>query len=262
MNLYDDFGGDRKVSWKAIAQAMGQVNPRTPAMVRNRYLRIMKGRTLAANGLARNKCGKCGQIKRGHVCTADPAVVSTNIAVQEQQHALLRQQQQVASAAVTCPPGTSAFETPEALGPCFDEAAASIPLATAVVPHIGSLTPLASKSDVGACSNPPTNLSSSSMLACLRGEQSLFAPIAEPADFSPSAHQSLDVSPVSVSPVLLSEMLAATTEPGHPPLTPKSAFAMMASEPSAAMMAAAANAAASAILADDAGASIALSGEH
>jgi hypothetical protein len=43
-------------------------SPQTPAMVRNRFMRLMKGRELASKGGARNKCGKCGALKRGHVC--------------------------------------------------------------------------------------------------------------------------------------------------------------------------------------------------
>jgi len=59
--------------WKLIAEALGRAcpeNPRTPAMVRNRYLRIERGRWLTEQGMSKNRCGQCGQLKRGHVCQA------------------------------------------------------------------------------------------------------------------------------------------------------------------------------------------------
>lgn len=59
--------------WKLIAEALCTVcpeNPRTPAMVRNRYLRIERGRWLTEQGMSKNRCGQCGQLKRGHVCQA------------------------------------------------------------------------------------------------------------------------------------------------------------------------------------------------
>jgi len=62
--------------WKVIAEALGQANdsnPRTPAMVRNRYLRIERGRWLTEMGKSKNRCGQCGQLKRGHVCQAQGA---------------------------------------------------------------------------------------------------------------------------------------------------------------------------------------------
>lgn len=57
--------------WKLIAEALGAANPgnpRTPAMVRNRYLRIERGRWLTEQGMSKNRCGQCGELKRGHVC--------------------------------------------------------------------------------------------------------------------------------------------------------------------------------------------------
>lgn len=56
--------------WKLIAEALGHANPRTPAMVRNRYLRIEKGRSLTERGMSKNRCGQCGELKRGHMCRA------------------------------------------------------------------------------------------------------------------------------------------------------------------------------------------------
>jgi len=43
---------------------------RSSASVRNRYLRIEKGRQLTAEGKSKNRCAACGQLKLGHVCTA------------------------------------------------------------------------------------------------------------------------------------------------------------------------------------------------
>lgn len=54
--------------WKQIAEILP--NDRTPAMVRNRYLRIKRGRWLTEQGKSKNRCGICGQLKRGHVCLA------------------------------------------------------------------------------------------------------------------------------------------------------------------------------------------------
>jgi len=62
--------------WKLIAEALGNSNPRTPAMVRNRYLRIERGRWLTEQGMSKNRCGQCGQLKRGHVCQAPRALVN------------------------------------------------------------------------------------------------------------------------------------------------------------------------------------------
>jgi len=41
-------------------------------MVRNRYLRIQRGRWLTEQGQSKNKCGVCGKLKRGHVCDVGP----------------------------------------------------------------------------------------------------------------------------------------------------------------------------------------------
>lgn len=72
-------------NWKKNAAAMGETNPRTPAMCRNRFLRITNSRKEVQNGIANNKrakfnkCGRCGQVKKGHICTlsmqtAEPAL--------------------------------------------------------------------------------------------------------------------------------------------------------------------------------------------
>ena len=63
----------RRPKWKEITEALrNDGNYRTVAMVRNRYLRIEKGKELTELGLSKNRCSLCGQIKRGHVC---PGVV-------------------------------------------------------------------------------------------------------------------------------------------------------------------------------------------
>jgi len=73
--------------WKLIAEALGDSNGgRTPAMVRNRYLRIERGRWLTERGMSKNRCGQCGQLKRGHVCQAPRAVVSNSLSAQAARH--------------------------------------------------------------------------------------------------------------------------------------------------------------------------------
>jgi hypothetical protein len=62
--------------WKFISEQLGEANPRTPAMVRNRYLRIKRGRELTEQGQSKNRCGQCGELKRGHVCLAPRAQVA------------------------------------------------------------------------------------------------------------------------------------------------------------------------------------------
>jgi len=59
-------------------------------MVRNRYLRIERGRQLTEEGKSKNRCGQCGQLKRGHVCQAPRALVSTSFQAQEAQHEAAR----------------------------------------------------------------------------------------------------------------------------------------------------------------------------
>ena len=55
-------------------------------MVRNRYLRIERGRWLTEQGKSKNRCGQCGELKRGHVCRVPRAMVSTSRAAQEARH--------------------------------------------------------------------------------------------------------------------------------------------------------------------------------
>lgn len=79
--------------WKYIAEALGSQSPgtsRTPAMVRNRFLRIERGRWLTEQGKSKNRCGQCGQLKRGHVCQAPRALVSTSLQAQEARHEAAR----------------------------------------------------------------------------------------------------------------------------------------------------------------------------
>lgn len=58
--------------WKQISTALQPLGDRTPAMVRNRYLRIKRGRWLTEQGKSKNRCGLCGELKRGHVCKSAP----------------------------------------------------------------------------------------------------------------------------------------------------------------------------------------------
>jgi len=44
-------------------------------MVRNRYLRIERGRWLTEQGMSKNRCGQCGELKRGHMCRVGPRMV-------------------------------------------------------------------------------------------------------------------------------------------------------------------------------------------
>jgi hypothetical protein len=44
-------------------------------MVRNRYLRIERGKWLTEQGKSKNRCGQCGELKRGHRCK----VLRTNL---------------------------------------------------------------------------------------------------------------------------------------------------------------------------------------
>lgn len=77
--------------WKLIAEALGNANPRTPAMVRNRYLRIERGRWLTERGMSKNRCGQCGELKRGHVCRVPRALVNTDLSAQGEHHHQVRQ---------------------------------------------------------------------------------------------------------------------------------------------------------------------------
>lgn len=63
--------------WFAIAKMFGTdegEDLRTPAMVRNRHMRLVKGKKVVEEaqraGKTVNKCGKCGMPKRGHICSA------------------------------------------------------------------------------------------------------------------------------------------------------------------------------------------------
>ena len=59
-------------------------------MVRNRYLRIERGRWLTEQGRSKNRCGQCGELKRGHMCRVPRAMVATSLAAQEQHHQEMR----------------------------------------------------------------------------------------------------------------------------------------------------------------------------
>merc|ERR1719231_832547 len=64
----------------------------------NRYLRKQKGKVDAAEGKARNKCGLCGQIKKGHICTGSTSVVESDLVTQQQAHAQARSELPIAPA--------------------------------------------------------------------------------------------------------------------------------------------------------------------
>lgn len=79
--------------WKIIASLLTAQGPneRTHAMVRNRFLRRQKGKVDAAEGKARNRCGQCGQLKKGHVCTkAGSLEVSGDLTAQMDAHRTAR----------------------------------------------------------------------------------------------------------------------------------------------------------------------------
>ena len=60
-------------SWKKVAAALAQLGTkRSTAMCRNRYQRINAPFKPGKEG--RNFCKKCGQKKKGHICTAEAVV--------------------------------------------------------------------------------------------------------------------------------------------------------------------------------------------
>ena len=62
--------------WSRIVQ---QLPGRSVSSVRNRWQRIEKGRKLREAGQeSKNRCQRCGQPKRGHVCTAKLRVSGTS----------------------------------------------------------------------------------------------------------------------------------------------------------------------------------------
>ena len=54
-------------NWKSIVK---QLPGRTTSSVRNRWLRIEKGRKLREEGKGKNRCRACGEIMLGHICRA------------------------------------------------------------------------------------------------------------------------------------------------------------------------------------------------
>ena len=70
--------------WKRIAEIInessgGSACERTVASLRNRYQRIKKGQSaVAEGGIVKNKCGVCGQLKRGHVCRPQTLIDSSS----------------------------------------------------------------------------------------------------------------------------------------------------------------------------------------
>lgn len=110
-------------SWTAIAAELQSLGTgRTTAMCRNRYQRIKAPLQEGKEG--RNRCKRCGQIKRGHTCTADdvaglPLPGATDA---------------VASAQVTPPPGIRGRVAPARKGPGSRRGAPATFAPTAVCP--------------------------------------------------------------------------------------------------------------------------------
>jgi len=78
-------------SWKQIAEALKPLGTRrTTAMCRNRYQRIVAPTQPGKEG--RNRCKKCGQVKRGHTCTA-PNFEGGLLPVEEEDASLATQPQ-------------------------------------------------------------------------------------------------------------------------------------------------------------------------
>ena len=66
-------GGDRRIGprWRQVA---AMVPGRSEAMCRNRYQRIMAPVKEGSNCTSRNRCTRCGQMKRGHTCRAQTTI--------------------------------------------------------------------------------------------------------------------------------------------------------------------------------------------
>ena len=67
---------------KVVEQLVKEVggDPRTRSMVRNRYMRILKGQQMKQEGRAKNRCSHCGELKSGHICKATAAVRKATVA--------------------------------------------------------------------------------------------------------------------------------------------------------------------------------------
>lgn len=57
---------DSRVSWKIIHKQY--LPSRTPSTIRNRYYRLEQGRKAQHKQSAKNRCKRCGQYIRGHLC--------------------------------------------------------------------------------------------------------------------------------------------------------------------------------------------------
>lgn len=69
--LIKDMVPSEGTQWKVIAKSFPG---RTPASVRNRWLRLERGRKLRQydpEGELKNWCKRCGQPRKGHICTAE-----------------------------------------------------------------------------------------------------------------------------------------------------------------------------------------------
>ena len=66
MRLIEDRPQGTPIQWAKLATLVN----RSAASLRNFYLRMRKGRQAQADKVARNRCKRCGKIKRGHLCRA------------------------------------------------------------------------------------------------------------------------------------------------------------------------------------------------
>lgn len=191
--------------WKQIAAMFGTANPRTPAMVRNRFLRIEKGRKIAAQGGARNKCGKCGAIKKGHICTRYSEVVDIpSVQVQEQHHRETRRLLEIPLATALVTPGlATALVSPSgghasvAVSPVMETTADVMAVLAAPSPLKALLptsTPCVEATAVHAMGK--TAIAVDTTLVCRAQEEpKMFDPLEVVVGASPS------VSPAGFSPV-------------------------------------------------------------
>ena len=72
MRLVDKHG----THWATIVPLLNKElggKPRTTSMVRNHYMRKIKGLQMKQEGKAKNRCGHCGELKSGHICKESAA---------------------------------------------------------------------------------------------------------------------------------------------------------------------------------------------
>lgn len=67
MGLVDHHG----THWATVVPKLNEElggKPRTKSMIRNHYMRKIKGLQIKQEGKAKNRCGHCGELKSGHIC--------------------------------------------------------------------------------------------------------------------------------------------------------------------------------------------------